>query len=209
MPATIDINTPLQGPLTNCHFIGPLCLATGRRPRRVASFVQEDGPDIVVRTPYDEQRITRALPFTPEGRRRHASTNDDSGLVPYLEKAFAQFLNGYPEIDQPRQPEVALTWLTGSTPTSVRPQSLTDRKIRRLCRSSRLTVATTYAAFDAYTLGIAVEYGIVAEHAYAVRGVDHRGNVLLHNPWGRRHPKPIPLKVLRRTFGAFVSVTWP
>ena len=209
MPPIIDFDTPEQGPLRNCHFIGPLCLATGKRARRVASFVQEDGPDLVVRTPFDEQRITRALPVMPDGRPRHASTNDGSGLVPYLEKAFAQYVNGYPELDQPRSPEVAMTWLTGSTPTSVRPQSLTDTKIRRLCRSDRLTVAVTYREFDAYTQAVALEYGIVADHAYAVRGVDRAGNLVLHNPWGRRHPKPVPVAALRRIFGRLVSVRWP
>jgi hypothetical protein len=48
---------------------------------------------------------------------------------------------------------------------------------------------------------VAVRYGLApVGHAYTVCGLDPERRVLLHNPWGLRHPEPLPLDLFRRLF---------
>ena len=210
-PDHLDIETVRQGRLGDCSLIASIDAVAHRDPERIAGLVQlQENGDVLV-TAGRAEPIAQTLPHLGdpaeprlnEAGDVYANSADGSTLGPYLEKAYARDLGGYDELDRGVWPKDALQYLSGRPAVQESTAMMSEARLAWVLGPECATVAHAPERGDEDPLApLADDYDVVTEgsHAYAVRGTDENGEVLLHNPWGFRHPKPMPSAVFRRLF---------
>lgn len=200
-PAAVGAGFARQGGISDCHLVAALATVADRSPRLLPVATPGDGV-VLVDVPGRRYRLRATLPVDGgSGRLAYAHSPDQSTLVPYVEKAFAVYAGGYPVLGQGGLPVEALYWITGRPSFLLRLGRADDSIVAALISSGQPAVACSHPFDDPAEAGVALRYGLVpVGHAYAVLGLDEDERVLLHNPWGLRHPRPLPLDVFRRLF---------
>lgn len=200
-PAAVGTAFARQGSISDCHLVAALCAVAGRAPW-LLPVVTASGDGVVVDVPRRRYRLRPTLPVDAgSGRLAYACSPDGSTLVPYVEKAFAVYGGGYPVLARGGLPVEALYWLTGRPSYLLRVPRAGDDIVAALVESGEPAVACSRPLDDDAGAAAALRYRLApVAHAYAVRGLDADRRVLLHNPWGRRHPRPVPLDVFRTLF---------
>lgn len=203
LPATVGTEFARQGAISDCHLVAALCTVAGRAPWLLPAVTAADDA-VLVDVPGRRYRLRPTLPVDDaDGGLAYARSPDGSTLVPYVEKAFAVYGGGYPALAAGGLPAEALYWLTGRPSYLLRVPKAGDDIVAALVESGQPAVACSRPFDDGDDAGAvaALRYRLApVAHAYAVRGLDTDRRVLLHNPWGRRHPRPVPLDVFRRLF---------
>lgn len=210
-PEHLDISTVRQGQLGDCSLIASIDAVAHRDPARIADLVkvQKNG-DVVVSAGSGEAMSAR-LPHVENPAERwqneagdhFAHSKDGSTLGPFLEKAYARDIGGYDKLGEGIWPKDALRYLSGNPAVQESTATMSEDRLRRVLGPECATVAHAPERGDDDALApLADDYEVVTEghHAYAVRGTDADGGVLLHNPWGTRHPRPMPPGVFRQLF---------
>ncbi|WP_116947484.1 calpain family cysteine peptidase [Jiangella endophytica] len=201
-PAGVGTTFARQGSISDCHLVAALCAVADRAPWLLPA-VTASHDTVVVDVPRRRYRLRPTLPVDAgSGRLAYACSPDGSTLVPFVEKAFAVYGGGYPVLARGGLPVEALYWLTGRPSYLLRVPKADDDIVAALVESGQPAVACS-RPFDDDGSGAAaaLRYRLApVAHAYAVRGLDADRRVLLHNPWGRRHPRPVPLDVFRDLF---------
>ncbi|TDC50817.1 hypothetical protein E1212_13785 [Jiangella ureilytica] len=201
-PVAVDVRFARQGGISDCHLVAALGAVADRAPELLPRATA--GDDVVlVDVPGRRYRLRATLPVDGgSGRLAYAHSPDHSTLVPYVEKAFAVYAGGYPVLGEGGLPVEALHWITGRPCWLLRLPRAPDEALTALITSRRPAVACSRPFDDdPADAALAVRYGLSpVGHAYAVCGLDPEGRVLLHNPWGLRHPEPLPLGLFRRLF---------
>ncbi|WP_053205234.1 C2 family cysteine protease [Jiangella muralis] len=203
LPAAVGTEFAGQGAISDCHLVAALCTVAERAPWLLPA-VTAAGDAVLVDVPGRRYRLHPTLPVDDaDGGFAYARSPDGSTLVPYVEKAFAVYGGGYPALAGGGLPAEALYWLTGRPSYLLRVPKADDDIVAALAESGQPAVACSRPFDDGDDAGAAaaLRYHLApVAHAYAVRGLDTERRVLLHNPWGRRHPRPVPLDVFRRLF---------
>lgn len=202
LPAAVGAGFARQGGISDCHLVAALATVADRAPRLLPVATLGDGT-VLVDVPGRRYRLRSTLPVDGgSGRLAYAHAPDHSTLVPYVEKAFAVYAGGYPVLGQGGLPVEALYWITGRPSFLLRLGRADDDIVAGLISSGQPAVACSHPFDDDPAEAVlALRYGLApVGHAYAVLGLDDDGRVLLHNPWGLRHPLPVPLDVFRRLF---------
>ncbi|MBB5788672.1 C2 family cysteine protease [Jiangella mangrovi] len=202
LPADVDVGFARQGGISDCHLVAALGAVAGRAPGLLPVATAGDGA-VLVDVPGRRYRLRATLPVDGgSGRLAYAHGPDDATLVPYVEKAFAVYAGGYPVLGEGGLPVEALYWLTGRPCWLLRLPRAPDEAVLALVASPQPAVACSRPFDDdPADAALAVRYGLApVGHAYTVCGSDDDGRVLLHNPWGLRHPDPLPLDLFRRLF---------
>jgi Calpain family cysteine protease len=153
----------------------------------------------------------------------HAEPRSEGGPVEVwplvVEKACAKYLGGYNKIGHGGIPSDAMTLLTGREATSVslhRPNRLfggyEQTDLQADLANGKMVVLSTRAdlgdgkspdATTAKRQATSDSYGLVARHAYFVKGTESRDGKLfldLGNPWGIKDPSPVPFAELSTWF---------
>lgn len=202
LPAAVGVGFARQGSISDCHLVAALGAVADRAPWLLPGV---DGGDtaVLVDVPGRRYRLRATLPVDGgSGRLAYAHSPDSSTLVPYIEKAFAVYAGGYPVLGEGGLPVEALYWITGRPSYLLRLHRAGDDAVTALITSRQPAVACSRPFDDDPSdAALAVRYGLApVGHAYAVCGLDDDQRVLLHNPWGLRHPDPVPLDLFRRLF---------
>ncbi|TDD73160.1 hypothetical protein E1262_01405 [Jiangella aurantiaca] len=201
-PAAVGAGFARQGSISDCHLVAALCAVADRAPWLLPAVSAGDDA-VLVDVPGRRYRLRPTLPVDAGGGRlAYAHSPDGSTLVPYVEKAFAVYGGGYTALGRGGLPVEALYWLTGRPSYLLRVPKAGDDIVAALVESGQPAVACS-RPFDDDRSGAAaaLRYRLApVAHAYAVHGLDAERRVLLHNPWGRRHPRPVPLDVFRDLF---------
>ncbi|RIQ15778.1 C2 family cysteine protease, partial [Jiangella rhizosphaerae] len=207
LPAAVGVGFARQGSISDCHLVAALCAVADRAPWLLPA-VSAVGDTVLVDVPGRRYRLRPTLPVDADGGGlAYAHSPDGSTLVPYVEKAFAVYGGGYPELGRGGLPVEALHWLTGRPSYLLRVPKAGDDIVAALVESRQPAVACS-RPFDDDRAGAAaaLRYQLApVAHAYAVRSLDAGRRVLLHNPWGRRHPLPVPLDVF---CALFTRIDW-
>ena len=202
LPATVGVGFARQGGISDCHLVAALGAVADRAPGLLPVATAADGA-VLVDVPGRRYRLRDTLPVDAgSGRLAYAHSPDHSTLAPYVEKAFAVYAGGYPVLGEGGLPVEALYWITGRPCWLLRLPRAPDEALTGLITSRQPAVACSRPFDDdPADAALAVRYGLApVGHAYAVCGLDGDGRVLLHNPWGLRHPDPLPLDLFRRLF---------
>lgn len=201
-PAVVGVGFARQGAISDCHLVAALGAVAARAPSFLPA-ASASGETVVVDVPGRRYALRATLPVDGgSGRLAYAHSGDDSTLVPYVEKAFAVYAGGYGVLAQGGLPVEALHWITGRPCWLLRLRRAPDEAVVGLVSSAQPAVACSRPFdVDRSEAELALRHGLVpVGHAYAVVGLDDEGRVLLHNPWGLRHPSPLPLDLFRRLF---------
>ncbi|TDE11804.1 C2 family cysteine protease [Jiangella asiatica] len=201
-PAVVAIDTPRQGRISDCHVIAAMCTLADRAPGLLTRLARAEGDLVVVDVPGRGYRLRSTLPVDGDGGGlAYARSPDGSTLVSYVEKAYAVYGGGYPKLGEGGYPAEALQWLTGQPSYMLAIARADDDLLTGLLGSGAPAVACSWRLDGrASAARVALRYGLAQDgHAYAVTGVVD-GLVILHNPWGLRHPRPLPLDVFRTLF---------
>ncbi|SDS23921.1 C2 family cysteine protease [Jiangella sp. DSM 45060] len=203
LPAAVGAGFARQGAISDCHLVAALCTVAGRAPWLLPA-VTAAGDAVLVDVPGRRYRLRPTLPVDDTGGGlAYARSPDGSTLVPYVEKAFAVYGGGYPALARGGLPAEALHWLTGRPSYLLRVPKAGDDIVAALVESAQPAVACSrpFGHGDDAGAAAALRYRLApVAHAYAVLGLDADRRVLLHNPWGLRHPRPVPLDVFCRLF---------
>lgn len=211
MPEKLDIGTVRQGQLGDCSLIASIDAVAHRDPDRVAGLVKVgEGGEVVVSAGSGEP-MSGALPHQEDPAKRwaneagdvYANSADGSTLGPFIEKAYARDIGGYDRLDQGVWPRDALRYVSGRPAVQEATADMSDARLEHVLGPECAAVAHAPERGDDDPLApLADDYEVVTEghHAYAVRGTDDTGRVMLHNPWGIRHPRPMPSQVFRQLF---------
>lgn len=210
------VDTLDQGELNNCYFVASVNAIAHRDPEWIGRMVHEtaDG-DVVVEL--GERRPM--APTLPSGENAVVPARNEWGDVyghapdgstggGYLEKWFAQREGGYEQINSGRWPRESLSALTEREAHHQPVASLPDAELLRVLGPDCAAVASTWdLRSDPHLKDLARKNGMArtAAHAYTVEGLDDQDRVVLRNPWGVQHPRPIPLRDFRALFS---SVDW-
>lgn len=203
-PITAD--TIRQGENGDCGLVGPLCALAHAEPETLLALVRFEGGSAVVQRPGSPPIIMRpTLPVDVNGREIFAHCADsEATFVGFIEKAFALTYGGhYPGVLTQVTTLDAFRWLTGTVSDAplwnVKDDWLTSRLEDAFDQPTTAWVPFITRYHPAR--GVAERYGVILDqaHIYTVLGyVDDA--VLLHDPFGRRHPDPMPLDAFRRIF---------
>jgi ribosomal protein S16 len=209
-PSTIDIDTPRQGKLANCYFFAVMCTVADKRPELLRQGVIDQGSTAAVTFGGTTTVLAKTLPVDGENTFPFGHSADGSTMVALIEKDHAVANGGYPNIDQGGHAGGALAYFTGQHAVADQvDRSMSDPHLRNLCTADRPTVARSVSIPEGHRGAqldkIAKENDVLGWHYYAVKGVDENGDIVLHNPWGMFHPKPLPPKVFRQLFS---DLTW-
>jgi len=159
----------------------------------------------------------KKFPKDKDGNETHANLpgdTDASGrqeiwpLV--MEQAYAQKHGGYEKIGKGGFPADAMSELTGKDSDRKTPgKYASDQLEKDLASGKGVCFSTRGKSFWEKIGGLfgkeaALSNGLVHNHAYTVTGVqtseDGKKYVLLNNPWGQDHPKPIPFDEIKENF---------
>ncbi|MCL2455814.1 MAG: C2 family cysteine protease [Micrococcales bacterium] len=196
-----------QGALGDCSVIATLNSLGHRAPHVLESRIVSDGSTARV----GDLTVTRELPTGRDGSTAPIATSSDgSTWVSLTERAISERRGGYDSWEQGGMyPRDAFATLTGTPSRTLYPSTMDDATIaRHLAEPNKAMVASVREIIPntpAYSLMNA--YGLFGNHAYSIRGVDARGNVLLHNPWGHKHPRPVPIDTFKELFS--MLDIWP
>ncbi|MDP9036746.1 MAG: C2 family cysteine protease, partial [Myxococcota bacterium] len=143
---------------------------------------------------------------TPDYATGHAAAAcDENQCVVWpvvIEKAVAQLAGGYNALNGEWVAR-ALSMVTGDHVHVIQLgwMTYTAAEIRRDLQSQKIVLLQTSNELP----DDAKAAGLVEDHAYYVRAMQEEGGqprLMLHNPWDRRHPSPVPIDAIRRWFGA-------
>ncbi|SDU83952.1 calpain family cysteine peptidase [Jiangella alkaliphila] len=202
LPASVGPEFVRQGGISDCHLVAALATVADRAPWLLPAVSAGDGT-VMVDVPGRRYRLRPTLPVDDgSGELAYAHSPDGSTLAPYVEKAFAVYGGGYAQLGRGGLPVEALYWLTGRPSYLLRVANAGDDIVAGLVESGQPAVACSRPLDDdRFGVAAALRYQLApVAHAYAVRGLDPDDQVLLHNPWGRRHPRPVPLDVFCQLF---------
>lgn len=201
-PTVVDIDLPRQGEINDCHVVASLCAVAHHAPGLLLASVRAHGDGVMVHAAGHDHRLAATLPVDGSGRLLFARSPDQSTLVPYLEKAYAAHLGGYPVIGRGGYPYQVLAWLGSRMSRLLLVGDASTAELTAVLSSGHPAVACSWPLGPGDPeIATSRLYGLAqGGHAYAVRGLDTEGRVLLHNPWGIRHPEPLPLDVFGRLF---------
>jgi hypothetical protein len=210
------IDTLDQGQLNNCYFVASVNAIAHRDPEWVGRVVQQNAQgDVVVdlgerrpMAPTLPHAENAAVPPQNEWGDVYGHAPDGSTGGAYLEKWFAEREGGYEKINAGRWPRETLAALTEREAYHRPVSSLHDTDLSRVLGPECAAVASSRDfRFDPDLKDLARKYGLprINAHAYAVQGLDDQDRVVLRNPWGVQHPRPVPRRDFRELFS---SVDW-
>jgi len=205
----IDINDIQQSGLGNCAFLASTVALAHTRPELIKKMIRDnqDGTYTVTfhrkvtdasgteKTEPVEVTVDLTLPSSdlksdPSGDEKDGA-KEVWTLV--LEKAYAKYKGSYGVVDEGEFPSETLYDLTGIKSPGVRTSSVSEADFRRHLAAKRPMVVQTAHGNEENLK----PFKLVQPHAYAVMDLktDDKGQhfLILHNPWGFSHPKPIPL----------------
>lgn len=98
--------------------------------------------------------------------------------------------------------EVSLSWeeLRASAADARACAASVDEAIHEIFDGTAPAVAGTPGLENTINAAEAERLYLIEKHAYAVIGRNEDGLLLLHNPWGDRHPKPLAVEQFQRLF---------
>lgn len=211
----IDINDAVQGSLGDCYLISSIAAVARQRPDLIRSLIdyKQGEPEATVTlymlnpdtNKYESKEIKVSLDFpVKDGMPGYAKQGDGELWVMLIEKAYAQEMGGYANIEA-QSPSQALAVLTGvePTPTATDANNLVDQ-LKTANDPNRAVVAGTKKEGDIKALAdpaCKVEQfngsplvrlsgskeKIYPEHAYTVLSYDEvNKTVKLRNPHGNK-----------------------
>jgi hypothetical protein len=193
-----------QGKLDDCYLVAALSAVALQEPKLIEEAIQDNGDGTYTVRFFDVLGGRDPKPVTivvdgqlpvVEGGLRYARGRDRSELwVPLLEKAYAQWKGGYPELSGGRGASVlkALTGREGYSPSvtpSSDPQALFTQLQEALARK-KAVLASTHAKPEDPELYSGT--GVYGRHMYSVTGVSEENGtryIHLRNPWGYGEPE--------------------
>jgi hypothetical protein len=215
-----------QGALGDCYFLSSLASLAQRNPNAIQNLVQDNGNGTYTVTLFEkvkgskdqfrpvrevvDNRVPKLADAKGNEKPAFVTDRDPKELWPELvEKAFAQHLKGYSQLNQGGFEPDAMEALTGkpATTTNLNPKKADQiyERLETAISQGQLTTAGTYSNADLRTNleklkheGIGTfepsethysKLGLVDGHAYTVLGVsDENGvkSVQLRNPWGEQ-----------------------
>ena len=217
-----------QAALNDCHLMAPLAAIASTPEGRalIKNAVTENRNDKGEVVSYTVTLHKRAdhwwgpatfseVKYTVDGlfSAKHAdprAAGDRSEVwPPVFEKAFAQHLGGYSQIDGQGSPARAMEILTGKPAVDIplgAPPGYSAERLQCDLAAGKPVVLLSRKVFEGDAPA-----GVVGDHAYQVTGAKLDGGrlvVLLHNPWTDRgpirhpEPPPVPYDELQRWFAA-------
>ena len=121
--------------------------------------------------------------------------------VAVVEKAFAKLNGGYDKITQGGYPMNAMEAVTGKKAGQKPINSVTAAELQADLAAGKPVVLDSLAQPNPNQL---LPFGLVGPHAYMLDSIvitPQGALVQLKNPWGNRHPKPIPFNQLSQSIG--------
>lgn len=107
---------------------------------------------------------------------------------------------------------MALEWLTGRVPQTSHVTDLSAADLTALATAPKTptligTIPTRRGTMPKRrrqrlrALAARYDVELTTPHAFVLRDVDANGDLILHNPWQKAHPRPLPHAVVTRLFG--------
>mgnify|MGYP002036830546 CR=1 FL=1 len=209
-----DVN---QGSLGDCYWMAGMAAVARDNANLIERAVSDNGDGTFDVTLYDENN--RPVTMTVDGavpvegdRAKYArptagAADDRTEMWPLLlEKAHAQMGGGYEPIEG-GFPGEAVRAITGQKRATTRTQWEGDEDLTEQLGGALDAgqVVTAWTASEKRTSDevkkLMDEYVVYANHAYSFRSVNTTsGMVSMRNPWGTKHPKPMPMSVFRQIY---------
>ena len=196
----LNFDSAQQGALSDCFFVAGLCAVAGVQPALITDALVRANDGSVV---CNSVAVTTTLPALG-GADAYGRSPDGSTWVGLFEKAYASSIGGYNELNKGGWPSDAFEWITGQPATTHETARLDDDQLRAVLASGQPMVACNAGKIEegdaVFDLADRLDVVLEGAHAYAVRGLDENGKVVLHNPWGESHPSPMTVSEFREVF---------
>ncbi|HLP11115.1 MAG TPA: C2 family cysteine protease [Flavobacteriales bacterium] len=207
----VDMNDAVQGSLGDCYLISSIAAVARRRPDLIKSLIAyKPGDSFATVTlyildadtqKYEPKKITVSFDFPAKnGQPGYAKQGDNELWVMLIEKAYAQEMGGYANIES-QSPAQALAVLTGTPPTQTgTEENNVAEQLKTANEVNYAVVAGTKEEGDIkppYTIekinGNPIvrlntsKEKIYPKHAYTVLAYDETSNMIkLRNPHGNK-----------------------
>lgn len=195
----------VQSVLPDCSWHAAIAALQLTNPRQVATSVRRDhaAGTVTVTVGYDSYVLEDSLPASPLTKApRLWLAEQESMTTRYLRKAWAVEVG---DVHSSTHPNLVLTWFTGEAADWKEIAELSDDELRQLASDATIPLVvgsrskpTTLAELARWSMK-AYLYNVVPGHAYTVTA-HNRAGFHLRNPWGRKHPQPLPIAALRELF---------
>ena len=214
-----------QGYLADCYLVAGMASIAHARPDIIRQMVRDNGDGTATVTLHTlpsgylvpsgtkgakahQIRVKKELPVASGSRPTYAKGKDGQLWPGLIEKAYAVHVKGnkYQGLNTGGNAAAAMEHMLGRRSKTKSTSSMKNdallTEVESLASQKKPIAAGSLgkdALKNAEIKKLADEYQVFAWHAYTILGTKD-GKILAHNPWGHKHPKPMPPEVFKKLY---------